>query len=39
MKTRPKSAKSPFEIAFETKQTFNRNRQFLDINKTVFLDR
>ncbi len=39
MKARPKSAKSPFEIAFETQQTFNRNKQFLDISKTVFLDR
>lgn len=31
MKTRPKSAKSQFEINFETRMTFQRNKKFIDL--------
>lgn len=31
MKARPKSAKSQFEINFETRMTFQRNKKFIDL--------
>ncbi len=33
MKSRPKSAKSQFEINFETHQTFQRNKKFINLEK------
>lgn len=39
MKARPKSAKSAFEVSFETQQTFQRNKQFIDIEKLSTHDR